>query len=899
MPASESRTEEAVAQQLLAVRGWDAARPPRGDVLRKNEYRQYPHLMERLAGHSKTGKGDGYPDFLVVDRASISPLIVIETKANEGDLSQAIQEAEHYARAFNGDGHPPLAIGVAGTDQTEIAVEVHKWGKNRWKPIEYRNHPIQWIPAPEEARRLLHDDSLFSLDPEVPAEDVLARYADQINRILRECRIKDEFRPAVVASFMLALWKLQGRIDTHPEVILQAINAGCQKAFEVTGKHEIAKSLKIPEENAALANRAAQICYILRLLNVTTLTAAHDYLGQLYETFFRFTGGNTIGQYFTPRHISKFVADLCEVSRQDKVLDPTCGTGGFLIAALYRMIGNENLTRQQLSALVRKHLMGFESEPITAALCVANMILRGDGATGIVNSDCFTSVEFPEQEMTLVLGNPPFPHKATDEPPEKFVDRGLEALVSRGQLAMLVPSSMLSKRDRQDWRKRVLKKNTLKAVIKVPDELFQPFASSYADIVILEKGVPHRADAKVFFGYISDDGYRIKKGVRIKRGDGDLPRVLKAYHDKKSIPGLCSFAKLTNLADGGEWGPGSYVEASEPSFEQITSEVAHLIRSQAAFQVQFSDKLAAMQEAIADGRLTVSRYDQLTSRSPYNSDKPNSLGRLFDIYYGMKDLHSKEGLVSGESMVVSSKGTDNGCFGFYNYPNLIQPPFISSPGTGSIGEASVQLFACGVTDDCVLLFPRAGTAPEELWTAAATIRRENWRFHYGFKLTPDRIKDYVIPRSPELTLTIREFLSNAMPVMRKLAGALGSFQGSAKHAASVEEEFRRNADKWQEDTQHLSNVTKRSIHPSYQRIIGMGEAVVPLILKELADRGPNDWFWALTAITGENPITEEIAGNMVKMTGVWLEWGMAAGYLTDYRQKKSGSFPTSSPPATK
>ena len=135
--------------------------------------------------------------------------------------------------------------------------------------------------------------------------------------------------------------------------------------------------------------------------------------------------------------------------------------------------------------------------------------------------------------------------------------------------------------------------------------------------------------------------------------------------------------------------------------------------------------------------------------------------------------------------------------------------------------------------------------------------------------------------------------------MRKLAGALGSFQGSAKHAASVEEEFRRNADKWQEDTQHLSNVTKRSIHQSYQRIIGMGEAVVPLILKELADRGPNDWFWALTAITGENPITEEIAGNMVKMTGVWLEWGMAAGYLTDYRQKKSGSFPTSSPPATK
>jgi hypothetical protein len=62
----------------------------------------------------------------------------------------------------------------------------------------------------------------------------------------------------------------------------------------------------------------------------------------------------------------------------------------------------------------------------------------------------------------------------------------------------------------------------------------------------------------------------------------------------------------------------------------------------------------------------------------------------------------------------------------------------------------------------------------------------------------------------------------------------------------------------------------------------MGESALPFILKDLADNGPHDWFWALTAITEENPITQDIAGNMVAMTEVWLRWGITAGYLKDY-----------------
>ncbi|HET6882739.1 MAG TPA: hypothetical protein VFI31_21405 [Pirellulales bacterium] len=108
----------------------------------------------------------------------------------------------------------------------------------------------------------------------------------------------------------------------------------------------------------------------------------------------------------------------------------------------------------------------------------------------------------------------------------------------------------------------------------------------------------------------------------------------------------------------------------------------------------------------------------------------------------------------------------------------------------------------------------------------------------------------------------------------------------------VAERFRALASTWKQETKLFSNVNKRAMHPAYQNIIGMGPPVVRCILLDLAEHGPNDWFWALTAITGENPISEEIAGNMQAMTEAWLQWGTTAGYLTTSTPATRQSFPT-------
>ncbi len=109
---------------------------------------------------------------------------------------------------------------------------------------------------------------------------------------------------------------------------------------------------------------------------------------------------------------------------------------------------------------------------------------------------------------------------------------------------------------------------------------------------------------------------------------------------------------------------------------------------------------------------------------------------------------------------------------------------------------------------------------------------------------------------------------------------------------AVERRFHKLAKAWKSETELFSKVTKKILHPAYQKIIGMGEPAIPLILKDLSENGPDDWFWALTAISDANPITEEIAGNMRAMTEAWLRWGEKAGYLGNCRNQPSSSSQT-------
>ncbi len=758
---SETRTETLILD-LLDIQGWPVAKPPKGSLVRQNEYKSFPELDEIFKGGSKTGKGDAYPDFLIIDSDTKRPQVVIEAKADEKDLEKALDEATHYGEICMKAGHPVICIGIAGQEKTGVLILCSKFFEGKWQQIAYEGNRISWIPTPSDAVRLLSEHSLMDLAPVVPRPEVLAEKADLINRILREANVKDEFRPAYVGAMMLALWQSRGSLRRDAEYVLSDINNACETAFSKGGKHELAKSLHVDEANTKLASSAWRILATLEKLNVVNASFDHDYLGQLYETFFRYTGGNTIGQYFTPRHITKFMADICETTADDLLLDPCCGSGGFLIAHLQRVLERSKMKYEDAVHIISTKIIGYESEPVTAALCVANMILRGDGKTGIRKADCFAAKDYPSEKSDVVLMNPPFPHEKTDIPSQKFVERALEALKVRGKLAVILPTSLMVKKDIGKWRANLLAKNTLLAVCQLPDEIFQPFASATTCVVLLEKGVPHDPKRKTVFVRLQYDGLTLKKGTRVARHDkkNQIDAAIDAIINRKDEPGFSGLGRVEGEA---EWAPGAYIPSAIPTTDELKGSIDELMRRLASFYIRYASEVANQRNKVESGELEVLPYRDMLGEARINNalslpKGSGTIGELFDIFYGQKELHSRDGIPDGDSLVVSPTESYNGCYGWLTFAPIIKAPFVTVAQTGSIGEAFVQLEPCGVNDDCLVLLPKEKTdLPLSCFLiAAAIIRLERWRFSYGRKLTPSRICDFAMERMPDLEKWVEE-----------------------------------------------------------------------------------------------------------------------------------------------
>lgn len=93
----------------------------------------------------------------------------------------------------------------------------------------------------------------------------------------------------------------------------------------------------------------------------------------------------------------------------------------------------------------------------------------------------------------------------------------------------------------------------------------------------------------------------------------------------------------------------------------------------------------------------------------------------------------------------------------------------------------------------------------------------------------------------------------------------------------IERDFYALAQQWKRECTRGADISEMAMHPSYQRIIGMGPDVVPLLLKEL-EREPEHWFWALYSITGVNPVPPEGEGKLKEMAKAWVDWGKRQGY---------------------
>jgi len=118
-----------------------------------------------------------------------------------------------------------------------------------------------------------------------------------------------------------------------------------------------------------------------------------------------------------------------------------------------------------------------------------------------------------------------------------------------------------------------------------------------------------------------------------------------------------------------------------------------------------------------------------------------TIGQLFKIEYGQKEFENKEPLEGdvGENILISSKGDDNGVFGFFAIENYYKAPLITVPRVGTIGQAFVQNNDCSVDNNCMVLIPHKELSKEELFQVAFQIRLNKWKYRYGRQITPERL----------------------------------------------------------------------------------------------------------------------------------------------------------------
>ena len=292
-------------------------------------------------------------------------------------------------------------------------------------------------------------------------------------------------------------------------------------------------------------------------------------LGDAFEYLLSVLGSQgDAGQFRTPRHIIDFMVEVLDPQKGEVILDPACGTAGFLISA-YKHILRSNTDAKGISTLtppergqLAKNFKGYDISPDMVRLSLANLYLHGFTDPHVYEYDTLTSEERWNDFADVILANPPFmspkggikPHKRFSIQAKRsevlFVDYMAEHLTPNGRAAIIVPEGILfqSQGAYNDLR-RMLVENSLVAVVSLPAGCFNPYSAVKTSILILDKSIARQADNIAFFK-VENDGFGLGAQRRaIKKNDlpqvkAELDAYLGALRNRRSLEDLQLFCGL-------------------------------------------------------------------------------------------------------------------------------------------------------------------------------------------------------------------------------------------------------------------------------------------------------------------------------------------------------------------
>ncbi|MHA2283573.1 MAG: type I restriction-modification system subunit M [Promethearchaeota archaeon] len=332
-----------------------------------------------------------------------------------------------------------------------------------------------------------------------------------------------------------------------------------------------------------------------------------DIQGDVYELLLSeiSTSGKN-GQFRTPRHIIKLICELVAPQLGQKIADPACGTGGFLLGAyLYilthldkrkrkkkldedgfiRVTTSSSLT-EKVKTILQDTLFGFDFDLTMVRLGLMNLMMHGIDDPKINYRDTLSKKYSEENQYDIVMANPPFKGNidksdvnenlkiSTTKTELLFVERIFNMLKIGGTAGVIIPQGVLFSAGRAfvNIRKKVIEEAELKAVITMPSGVFKPYAGVRTAVLVFTRG---GETENVWFYNMERDGYSLDDKRTKQDGYGDLQDIVTQFKKRnpqkdKDRKGKCFFVSKEEIAD--EKYDLSYYRYYEEDFEQIKYE---------------------------------------------------------------------------------------------------------------------------------------------------------------------------------------------------------------------------------------------------------------------------------------------------------------------------------------
>lgn len=272
-------------------------------------------------------------------------------------------------------------------------------------------------------------------------------------------------------------------------------------------RHSVVK--KVMSETRNYMSEGVLLRQVINRLNELDLTKSADRhaMNDIYEKFLReLQDAGSAGEYYTPRPITNFIVDMIAPKLGETVLDPACGTSGFLVHAL-ELIKNEAKNKKDIEKY-QKAITGWESKPLPHILAVTNMLLHGvDAPSNIIRKDSLarpTNDIRDEERVDVIVANPPFgghqkdgteknfPRQfQTKETALLFVYLIIQMLKPGGRAGIVLPDGFLfGDGVAARLKEELLTKCRLDVVVRMPGGEFTPYAAPKVNLLFFTKGEP-------------------------------------------------------------------------------------------------------------------------------------------------------------------------------------------------------------------------------------------------------------------------------------------------------------------------------------------------------------------------------------------------------------------------